>query len=389
MAVIRKGSAVSSRLNILLFGSKFSGKTSMALQAAYLKTPEGKPFKLLVFDTESGGTDEAIEELVSNGINADDILVVYTQSQSEIKSYIKKVANNEDFVEIDENGDEIYDKNGDPVVILDGEGKPFRPDCVIIDSISVLKITTQQSMLDLSRKRNKIKAEKANATAEEKFVAISNSGLELRDYNQMQYSAQDFVLSLMACGVHVIMTARETDEKISIKDSEGKTTSVATGKKIYDGLKGADYNCKTVIHMYNDEETGDICAHVEKDRTKVHSLGETIIDPSLLDYQVVIDGNRGKKNFVLKNDLDKAIETDKEIFEKQVVGVDLAQKSPDTSTEDIAALKTEIKTAISKLSPVEKKEMQGKLTAAGLPTAYTKVTDPETLAKILSIVAPN
>lgn len=387
MAVIRKGSAVSSRLNILLFGSKFSGKTSMALQAAFLKTPEGKPFKLLVFDTESGGTDEAIEELVSNGINADDILVIYTQSQSEIKSYIKKVANNEDFVEIDENGDEIYDENGDPIVILDGEGKPFRPDCVIIDSISVLKITTQQSMLDLSRKRNKIKAEKAGATTEEKFVAISNSGLELRDYNQMQYSSQDFVLSLMACGVHVIMTARETDEKISVKDNEGKTTSVATGKKIYDGLKGADYNCKTVIHMYNDEETGDICAHVEKDRTKVHTLGETIIDPSLLDYQVVIDGNRGKKNFVLKNDLDKAIETDKEIFEKQVVGVDLAQKSSNASSEDITALKSEIKAAIQKLNPVEKKEMQGKLKAANLPVQYTKLTDAETLAKILSIVA--
>jgi hypothetical protein len=242
-------------------------------------------------------------------------------------------------------------------------------------------------MLDLSRKRNKIKAEKANATAEEKFVAISNSGLELRDYNQMQYSAQDFVLSLMACGVHVIMTARETDEKVTVKDSEGKTTSVATGKKVYDGLKGADYNCKTVIHMYNDEETGDICAHVEKDRTKVHALGETIIDPSLLDYQVVIDGNRGKKNFVLKNDLDKAIETDKEIFEKQVIGSDIVQSSTDTSADDVAALKAEIKAAISKLSPVEKKEMQGKLTAAGLPTAYNKENNIDTLAKILSIVA--
>ena len=30
-----------------------------------------------------------------------------------------------------------------------------------------------------------------------------------------------------------------------------------------------------------------------------------------------------------------------------------------------------------------------KLTAAGLPTAYNKVADVETLAKILSIVVPN
>ena len=48
----------------------------------------------------------------------------------------------------------------------------------------------------------------------------------------------------------------------------------------------------------------------------------------------------------------------------------------------------EIKAAINKLSPVEKKEMQGTLTAAGLPTAYTKESNVDTLAKILSIVAP-
>ena len=388
MAIIRKGSAVSSRLNILLFGAKFSGKTSMALQAAYLKTPEGKPFKLLVFDTESGGTDEAMEELVSNGVNADDILVIYTQSQSEIKSYIKRITNNEDFVEIDENGEEVYDEEGNPVVILDSEGKPFRPDCVIIDSISVLKITTQQSMLDLSRKRNKIKAQKAQATSEEMYVAIANSGLELRDYNQMQYASQDFVLSLMACGLHVIMTAREADEKISVRDSDGKITSVSTGKKIYDGLKGADYNCKTVIHMYNDEETGEICAHIEKDRTKVHTLGETIIDPSLLDYQVVINGNTGKRNFVLKNDLDKAIETDQKIFEKQMLGEENVIEAD--SNEDVSTakeLQDKIKGIISKLDPISKKAMKSNLEAEGLPTAFSRVTDIAVLTKILQAVS--
>jgi hypothetical protein len=71
-----------------------------------------------------------------------------------------------------------------------------------------------------------------------------------------------------------------------------------------------------------------------------------------------------------------------------MLGSDYASEpTTDTSTEDITALKSEIKAAISKLSPVEKKEMQGKLTAAGLPTAYTKVADVEVLAKILSIVA--
>lgn len=386
MAVIRRGSAVSKRLNILLFGAKFSGKTSLAMQAAYLKTPEGKPFKLLVFDTESGGTDEAIDEVVKNGVNPDDILVIYTQSQSEIKSYISKVANNEDIVMIDENGEEMYDDDGTPIVYLDGEGKPFRADCIIVDSISVLKITTQQSMLDLSRKRNKIKAEKSGATGDEKFVAIANSGLELRDYNQMNFSGQDFVLSLMACGVHVIMTAREVDEKMTVRDGD-KTTSVSTGKKVYDGLKGADYNCKTIMHLYSDEDTGEIFAHVEKDRTKVHSLGEVIADPSLLDYQVIIDDNVNRKNFVLKNDLDKAVETDQKLFEKQMLGADYVPEEKSIPTVGEAdELRAAINAALKKLAPPAKKAMKTKIEAAGLPTDLKAITDPEILSKILAIV---
>ena len=66
----------------------------------------------------------------------------------------------------------------------------------------------------------------------------------------------------------------------------------------------------------------------------------------------------------------------------------VTETKPDTASEDLTALKSEIKAAIQQLSPVEKKEMQNKLKEAGLPTAYTKLTDAETLAKILSIVAP-
>ena len=61
----------------------------------------------------------------------------------------------------------------------------------------------------------------------------------------------------------------------------------------------------------------------------------------------------------------------------------------DTTTNDASKLRAEIKEVVTKLSPVEKKEMKAKLTDAGLPTEFQKVNDPETLAKILSIVAPN
>lgn len=384
MAKARKGNNVTSRLNILLFGAPFSGKSTMAMQAAYLKRPDGKPFRVLVFDTESSGTDEAIEELVRNGVDAENVYIIYTQSQKEIEMYIAKVANNEDLFMLDDDGEETDE------IVLDSDGKPFRADCIVIDSISILKATNQQSLLELSRKRNKIKADKAGATGDERFVQVSNAALELRDYQILGYNAQNFILSLMSCGAHVIMTAREEDEKVSVKTPDGQIASVATGKKVYSGLKNADYNCKTIIRMYQDPETNEICAEVQKDRSKVHELGEVIVDPTLLDYQAVIDGNKGRRDFRIKNTLDTSVAEDQKIFEKQMLGSDYASEpAPNTSTEDIVALKSEIKAAISKLSPVEKKEMQGKLTAAGLPTAYNKVADPETLAKILSIVAPN
>ena len=50
-------------------------------------------------------------------------------------------------------------------------------------------------------------------------------------------------------------------------------------------------------------------------------------------------------------------------------------------------LKAEIKASITNLDAETKKSLQAKLKAAGLPVQYQKITDTETLAKILSIVA--
>lgn len=381
MARARSGGSVKPKLNILAYGPTGAGKSTLLLQMAYFKRDDGTPWRILLMDIESGGADEVIEELESNGIDTRNIYIVYTQSVKETKDYINKVRDHEPFYELDEYGDETDE------IVKDAYGEQFVPDAIIIDGTSVLKLTNTQSLLDLSRKRNKIKAEKANATAEEKFVATANANLELKDYSQLNYTGQDLVLTLMACGKHVGITAREKDETVSVKGDDGKVTSVATGKKTFDSYKGMDYNVKTILRMFRDE-SDQVCCVVEKDRTKRHPVGTILEDPSLLDWEEVVVKGKGSKDFVLKNDLDKAIEADQKIFEKQMLGPDATtDTAPDTSAEDAAALKAEIKAAISKLSPPEKKEMQGKLTTAGLPTAYTKVTDVDTLAKILSIVA--
>ena len=195
----------------------------------------------------------------------------------------------------------------------------------------------------------------------------------------------------MASGVHCIVTARETDEKIN-KEIEGKRESVITGKKIPDGFKGMDYNAKTVIRTFSDPETGQICAEVVKDRTRVHKAGDILEDPTLLDWQTVIDKNVDKKEFVLKNDLDKAVETEQEMYEKEAMELHKSLKGDtNAATEsssddtDIEAIKKEIIAKRNALPPTEKKAMKEKLESAGLPTAYKNVTDIEILNKVLAM----
>ena len=380
MARARSGSVIKPKLNVLLYGEPGTGKSTMALQLAYFKRDDGTPFRVLVLDAESGGCEECLVELEENGVDLRNIYIVYSQSQKEIKDYIAKVRDGEPFYELDEDGEETDE------TVKDAYGEDFHPDAIILDGTSVLKLVSSQSLLDLSRKRNKIKAEKSGATAEEKFVAVSNANLELKDYSQLNYSGQDLVLSLMACGVHVVTTAREKDETISVKGEDGKVTSVSTGKKVYDSFKGMDYNTKTLVRLYRDD-MDQVCAEVIKDRSRAYDAGTVVENPSLLTWEEVIKKGKDKKEFTIKNDLDNAINTDQKIFEKQMLGNDAGNNDEKSSASgDIASMKASIKAAISKMSQDQKKAMQAKLTENNLPTQYTKVTDPAVLQQILDLI---
>jgi hypothetical protein len=381
MARARNGGSVKPKLNILAYGPTGAGKSSILLQMAYFKREDGTPWRILFLDHESGGADEAIDELANNGIDTRNIYIVYTQSIKETKDYINKVRDHEPFYELDEYGEETDE------IVKDAYGEQFVADAIITDGTSVLKLTNTQSLLDLSRKRNKIKAEKSGATAEEKFVATANANLELKDYSQLNYAGQDLVLTLMACGVHVGITAREKDEQISVQTEDGKVTSVSTGKKTFDSYKGMDYNVKTILRMFRDEND-QVCCVVEKDRTKRYPAGTILEDPSLLDWEEIVSSGHGKKDFVIKNDLDKAIEADQKIFEKQMLGSDSSKEEVENNNvADYQAIQAEIKSIVSVLSPIAKKEMKAKLEAAGLPISYNKITDMETLNKILEVVS--
>lgn len=384
MAKARKASVTQSKLGMILYGEQFTGKSTMAMQLAYFKRPDGKPFRVLYLDPETGSIDDYLGELEANGVDLENIYIVYTQSLGEVREYIAKVKNGEDLYVLDEEtGDETDE------VLLDADGNPFRADAIVVDGTSILNLTTKQGLIEFSKKRNKVKADKDGLVGDARLVKIEGAGMELKDYQTINFKGQDLILDLMASGVHYIVTARETDEKETIKQADGSTMSVTTGRKIPDGFKGMTYNVKTEVRMFRNED-GIVCAHVKKDRTHTHEDNIIIEDPTLVDWQAVIDKTADKKAFVVKNDLTKAVDVEQNIYSKEILGK-VGEPSNEESSEenstgaDIESMKKEIIAKKNALSPVDKKEMGDKLKAAGLPTAFKNVADATVLQKVLDM----
>ena len=214
--------------------------------------------------------------------------------------------------------------------------------------------------------------------------------MELKDYQTVNFKGKDLILDLMASGVHCVVTAREKNETQSVKDTDGKVTSIETGRKIIDGFKGMDYNAKTVIRTFRDEN-GTVCMHVEKDRTHVHSDNEIVEDPTLLDYQKIIKDTANEKEFVLKNDLSKAVNVEQDIYKKELLGNENLSTTSDLSEEEkqkISAneLRGKIMEIKKSLPAVKKGELKEELDKEGLPTVYKNVIDVDILNKVLSIM---
>ncbi len=103
------------------------------------------------------------EDLEDNGVDMRNIHVFYTQSLKEVTTLLDKIKNRETFYEYDDYGNESDEE------ILDADGKPWFPDAILIDGTSVLKLTSEQGLLELSKKRNTVKADKDNLIGAERF----------------------------------------------------------------------------------------------------------------------------------------------------------------------------------------------------------------------------
>lgn len=380
---IRQGGLIKPKLNMLFYGATGTGKSTQALEIAKFKREDGTPFRVFCFDIESGGADEVLEELEMQGVDTSNIFVAYTQSLSEVELYVSKIANGEILYYLDEDGEETDEP------IKDAFGENFVPDAVIVDGTSVLKLTNTQSLLQLSQKRNKIKAKNNGGTAEEIYVATQNAQLEIRDYNQMNYAGQRLVLSLMALPIHVIMTAREREEVVSSKNAEGQFVSTPTGRTLPDSFKGVDYNIKTMIRMFRNEDD-EVCYSVEKDRTKTFNVGDVVVNPSLTAFEKTLNKGVGRKEFAIRNDLDDAIQKDRQIFEQDVLG-DIAKDVSVATSEDanVEELIASINEEMRSMTQIERDKKKAALAGASLPAtpaAIKKLTDVDTLNQILSIV---
>lgn len=384
MATGRGGNKIKTRLGFLLYGDYGTWKSSFCLESLKLKNEDGTPFKVLFIDPENGGVDTYLDKYEEDGVDLRNIYIVYTQSLTEVEEFIKKAKDGEDFYEFDEDGNETDE------VYLDSDGKPFRPDMIVVDGATLLYVAKQQSIVEFSKKRATVRANKNEVTGMAKEVAIEGASLEVKDYNTLKFDGQNLILNLLASGKHFAVTAREKDEKESFKDKNGEIKMMATGRKIADGFKDVAYNCKTVIRMFKDDD-GIIKGLIDqKDRTLIHQQNEVIIEPSILDWQEAINKNKGKKDFTVANNINSAIEKELKAVERDNAKFDdelNAKNETNTGLETVDDYKNAIKDAISKLPATEKSKKQTEISGAGLPKAYQKLTNIDDLKKYYAIVS--
>lgn len=379
MAQSRKATKIQKKLSMLLYGQEGTRKSSIAAEAIALKNHDGKPMKVLFIDAEFGGLDNALEiKAEQYGVDLENSYLIYTESYREVMDILEKVRKKEDLYYYEEDGSESDE------VVLDADGNPFRPDFIVIDGSTIIYDASAIALTKFSERRARLKAKAAGKTSEEVTVAAQNSQLELRDYNRLNKEfSQEFALKLISTGCHHIVTAREVEEKQQVKDSEGKISSIGTGKFIPSGFKGLAYNLGTVVRLIEDE-MGEIKGVIgRKDRTNTFAQNEILEEPSLLMWQDYVYANAGRKSIELNPTFSDAIskELEHEIEANGIKKEDVAKEL--TPAEYHLAIKEQLES----LKPEVKKAAGAKIKAAGLTLKYTEITDIAKLKQFMEIIS--
>lgn len=358
MAQARRGGQIQSKLGFLIYGDKGTWKSSLAAQLGDMKNEAGEPMKVLYIDTENGSIDDLLNYKAAEGVDVSNIYVVYSTSLEEVKEIIKQAK--------DCNANKpimLFDSQSNTNFSLENEdGSVFVPDAIVVDSLTVLYDSCIDALNQFSKKRAAVRAQKKQMSGAEKVVAIEGAGMEIKDYQSLALRGKELILDLMASGKHFVVTTREAEETRSEKNDEGQFVSVKTGRVLPQGFKQVDYNVKTVLHTFLNDD-GEICAQVEnKDRTRVKEQNEIIINPSLMDWQVIISGNKDKQEFLVKNSIAESVAQEIKYQEKKTVAT-VGESVLDVSDydTDLDALKTEVGDYIKSIKANADKTLTKKL----------------------------
>lgn len=358
MARTRKGSTVKKGLKFLNFGEQGTRKSSFAADLLKMTNEDGKPLRVVYIDTENGSIDNYLESLEDDGVNLDNLFMIYTSSYAEVEKYLKDVTSEADLY--------TEDDDGNKELVLDADGNKFIADAIVVDSLTVTSDNVKFASINVSEKRAKIKAISQDKTAAERFVAESTAGLEFKDFDKINMKGKSLLRNIILnTDKIVVVTAREKEEK-EMKSVDGKMQLVSSGKFNPDTWKGAAYEFFTVIrHFFPDHSNKEVVKYVidGKDRTKVYNPGDTFEQLSPLNWQCVIDSNKGKKaNKSDNTDYEEIIKQD----EKVMGGQDFEEVENESDiAEELKLIKETMKKA-SKLSPTNNTKLKKMFADNGL-----------------------
>lgn len=378
MAKAKRGSTVKKGLKFFNFGEAGTWKSTFALDFMKMKSENGKPLRVLYIDCEAGSVDNYLESLEEQGINLDNLLLVYTTSYSEVEEWAQKAMQEETLY--------IEDDDGNLEEVLDADGNPFVADVIVVDGITVISDNVKFAAINVSEKRAKLKAKSQDKTATEQFVAESTAGLEFKDHDKIKMKGKNLLRSLITgTDKYVVVTSREKTKKQMV-DVDGKMQLVEVGK-VPDTWDGVEYEFFTVLRHFEDD-MGQIKAQVmRKDRTQVYAQNVVIDDPSPLLWQEVIDKNKGKKSNIVGNSMSDSIKKDEDLLSESMTNKKEKVQEEETASEvTVDGLRNEIGKLISTLTPLKKKSLGAKVKASGLDIDFNQIEAISDLEKFLKLV---
>lgn len=378
MAKAKRGSTVKKGLKFFNFGEAGTWKSTFALDFMKMKGENGKPLRVLYIDCEAGSVDNYLESLEDQGVNLDNLLLVYTTSYSEVEEWAQKAMQEETLY--------IEDDEGNLEEVFDADGNPFVADVIVVDGITVISDNVKFAAINVSEKRAKLKAKSQDKTATEQFVAESTAGLEFKDHDKIKMKGKNLLRSLITgTDKYVVVTSREKTKKQMV-DVDGKMQLVEVGK-VPDTWDGVEYEFFTVLRHFEDD-MGQIKAQVmRKDRTQVYAQNVVIDDPSPLLWQEVINKNKGKKSNVVGNSMSDSIKKDEDLLSESMTNKkEKVQEEGVLPEATVDSLRDEIGKLISALTPLKKKSLGAKVKASGLDIDFNQIETISDLEKFLKLV---